>query len=208
VPSPDAAITSLAPGARTDAAPGRAGVRMVLGGDACFTPASGPPLTLGRGDVIRTRDVRRGEWHAGEAGVLWVDVTGSGRDRCPRPCPSPKRVACRPLPRVHRWAMTEAVLAQAARAGSFPCIARFGRPGADLTPALRAEVHRLEPGRRTSTRSSQSAVAIVLAGTGASVVGRRRIGWAAGDVLAIPPGAVIGHRADETADLFVVEALV
>jgi gentisate 1,2-dioxygenase len=171
---------------------------MVLEGEARFTPAAGPGLTLARGDVIRTRHVRYGEWEAGAAGVRWVDVTGSERAGCLRSCP---------VPRVHRWAMTEAVLAHAARAGCFPCIARFGRPGADVTPALRAEVHRLESGRRTSTRSSHATVAIVLAGAGASVVGGRRIGWEAGDVFEIPRGAPVGHRADETADLFVVEAL-
>lgn len=101
--------------------------------------------------------------------------------------------------------MIEAVFAQAARIGSFPRIARFGTPGRDLTPTMRAEVHRLDPGRRTPTaRSGHNAVVIVLAGSGASVVDGRRLGWDAGDVFAIDPGAAVGHRAGETADLLIV----
>jgi quercetin dioxygenase-like cupin family protein len=204
VPVPDVTVSTLPPGAWPDAAPRAAGVRMVLEGEACLE-TSGTVLTLARGDAVRTRDVPPGSWRAGDAGVRWVDVLGA-EDSCPRPCP--KRGACRPLARVHRWAMTEAVLAQAARAGSFPRIARYGTPRADLTRTLRVEVHRLDPGRWTpSVRSGHRGVTVVLAGAGASVVGGRRFSWEAGDVFAIPPELEVDHRAGETADLLIVSAL-
>jgi gentisate 1,2-dioxygenase len=194
------AVTHLEPGMRA-AGPRHAGVRLVLDGQALYAPPSGPALKLARGDLVRTRDVRHGEWRAGDAGAIWIDavdrplvaaIAAEGEpdspcDRCP-------------FPRVHRWSRTESVLGEAG-------IARFGSPasGSDLTPTLRVEVQRLDAGSRTpSVRASGSAVVVALTGSGTSVVGGWSFGWEAGDVFVVPPGAAVDHLPDATADLLVV----
>lgn len=219
-------VTYLRPGARARVPRSACGVRIVLEGEAAFEPVAGTRLTLARGDVVRTQDVGVAEWEAGADGALWLDAVdlplvsaispesleGAGLARCRRAprrsrCGPEEHPACLPLPVVHRWAKTEAVLADAAGDGSFPQVARYGTPrlGRDLTSALRAEVHRLEPGRRgPSVRTHQSAVMVVLAGTGTSVVGGWRIPWAPGDVFVAPPGAAVDHQAEALSDLLVI----
>jgi gentisate 1,2-dioxygenase len=195
------AITHLGPGARPSRAPSGAGVRVVVEGQALYTPPSGRELALARNDLVRTRDVRHGEWRAGDAGALWLDavdqplVSAIGADG-PTPSPCDR---C-PFPRVHRWTQTEAVLGDGG-------VARFGSPasGGDLTRTLRVEVHRLRAGLRTpSVHASHSAVVLVLAGSGTSVVGGWLIGWDAGDVFVVPPGTAADHRPGVTSDLLIV----
>jgi len=208
------AVTSLEPGKSAVEGTQAAGIRVVLEGEVRFTPSSGPELTLVPGDVARTRDAGAERWQAGDSGAVWFDATDLEPERAPCPrlrhrgaCPPGERLACPSRPRVHRWARTEDVLASAAADGSFPQIARFGvpRPGGDLTPTLRAEVHRLDAGRRTpSVWASRSSVVAVLAGSGTSVVHGRRLCWDARDVFVVPAGAPVDHHADVTSDLFIV----
>jgi gentisate 1,2-dioxygenase len=209
------AVTHLRPGVQPATGPPSAGVRVVLEGGARFT-ASG---TVSRGDVVRLQDVPPEAWRAGDGGVLWLDVLDlplvaaiSPDSLDPARVPAPRRggpcpPTCRPLARVQRWARTEAVLAEGRSDDGFPTVARFGRPkvAGDLTATLRAEAHRLQPGHRSpSVRSSQSAVVVVLAGTGTSVVGGWRFAWEPGDVFVAPPGAPVDHQADVAADLIVI----
>lgn len=219
-------VTYLKPGARTRTARSASGVRIVLEGEAGFAPVAGTHLTLARGDVVRTQDAGAADWEAGEQGALWLDVMdvplvsaispesleGAEHARCRRAprrsrCGAEERPACLPLPVIHRWAKTEAVLAEATGDGSSPRIARYGTPkvGGDLTPSLRAEVHRVDPGRRSpSVRANESAVVVVLAGTGTSVVGGWRVPWQPGDVFVAPPGAAVDHHTDVMSDLLVI----
>jgi gentisate 1,2-dioxygenase len=218
-------VTHLEPGSRTRTPRTASGIRIVLDGEAAFTVA-GSRLTLARGDVIRTQDAGAADWQAGDEGALWLDaidlplvsaispesLEGAEHARCRRAprrsrCGPEHRPACLPPPVIHRWAKTGAVLADAVAEGSVLGIARFGTPkrGGDLTAALRAEVHRLEPGRRSpSVRANQSAVMVVLSGTGTSVVGGWRVPWEPGDVLVAPPGAPVDHHADAVSDLLVI----
>lgn len=215
-------VTYLRPGERTRTPRSASGVRIVLEGQAGFAPVAGSCLTLARRDIIRTQDAGPADWEAGEAGALWLDaldlplvsaispesLDGAERARCRRAprrsrCGPGTRPGCLPLPIIHRWEQTEAVLA----AGRFPRIARYGTPrrGGDLTPALRTEAHRLDPGRRgPSVRANHSAVMVVLAGTGTSVVAGWRVPWGPGDVIVAPPGAAVDHHADVTSDLLVI----
>src|SRR5690606_29978930 len=155
------AVTHMAPGTPAIPGPDDAGVRLVLDGEALYTgPSGGPNLTLARHDLVRTRDVRYGEWRAGERVAVWLDVLDRalGGD-----APAAPGGRC-PFPRVHRWEKTDEVLAEGG-------LARFGSPatGGDLTRTLRVEVHRLEAAVRSpSVRAGHSTVVAALTGSGTS----------------------------------------
>jgi gentisate 1,2-dioxygenase len=214
------AVTYLPPGLHSLPAPDSTGVRVLLEGEVGFTPAAGAAFRLSARDVVRTGDIGPGEWEAGDSGALWLDAvdmplvsalsSGDGmrpRRPGPGPCAFAEGADCLTPTRVHRWAQTRTVLEQAAAQGSFPGIARFGAPrrGRDLTATVRAEVHRVEAGRRTpSVRANQSAVVVVLGGAGSTVVDGCRLSWGPGDVFVLPAGAPVDHHADVTADLLIV----
>lgn len=109
---------------------------------------------------------------------------------------------------VYRWADTDAALTGLLDSGDEPGLAvRFSDPtsGRDIMPTLRAEMHRLRPGRRgATTRTVGSSVWLVHRGSGQSVIDGVRFEWSAGDVFVVPSWAALDHEAVETADLFMM----
>jgi gentisate 1,2-dioxygenase len=70
-------------------------------------------------------------------------------------------------------------------------------------PTLRAEMHRVLAGHRTSTvRTTGSAIWVVYRGSGATVADGRRLRWGAGDMFVTPSWAAVDHEAADDADLF------
>jgi gentisate 1,2-dioxygenase len=77
--------------------------------------------------------------------------------------------------------------------------------GRDIMPTLRAEMHRLLPGRRTATtRTVGSGIWVVYQGAGASVINGVRYEWGVGDVFVVPSWAMVDHEAYDPADLFLL----
>jgi gentisate 1,2-dioxygenase len=109
---------------------------------------------------------------------------------------------------VYRWADTDAaldaLLGDSVDAG---VAVRFSDPtaGRDIMPTLRAEMHRLRPGRRgPTTRTVGSSIWVVYRGSGHSVINGERFDWAAGDIFVVPSWAAVDHAAVEPADLFMM----
>ena len=108
----------------------------------------------------------------------------------------------------YRWAETDARLtAMLGVPGRDSATVRYVDPvsGRDIMPTLRAELHRLRPGHRTSTvRTVGSAIWVVYQGSGQSVIGDQRFEWGPGDMFVVPSWAPVDHEATEPADLFVL----
>jgi gentisate 1,2-dioxygenase len=116
----------------------------------------------------------------------------------------------------YRWSRTDAHLRSQLSGGTAAAAVRFTDPtnGRDIMPTLRAELHRVQPGHRTSTtRTVGSSVWLVHRGVGATVIDGIRYPWSAGDIFVVPSWAAWDHEAYEPCDLFllsdapVIEAL-
>jgi hypothetical protein len=77
--------------------------------------------------------------------------------------------------------------------------------GGPALPTMSCEMHRLMPGRRSApVRRVGSAVVVVYAGAGTSVINGQRFEWSTGDMFVIPSWAAVDHQASEPTDLFVI----
>jgi gentisate 1,2-dioxygenase len=82
---------------------------------------------------------------------------------------------------------------------------RYADPvtGRDIMPTVRAEMHRVLAGHRTSTvRAAGSGIWVVYRGSGATVIDGRRFRWTTGDMFVTPSWAAVDHEAADDADLF------
>lgn len=109
---------------------------------------------------------------------------------------------------VYRWSATDRALAELAEAtGRADVTVRYVDPtsGRDALPTMRCAIRRLRAGFHTpTTQTVGSSLLVVRSGRGQSVVDGVRFEWERGDVLAVPSWAPVDHRADQTADIFVV----
>jgi gentisate 1,2-dioxygenase len=140
----------------------------------------------------------RSEGHFGGAGLLPVGTQ-------PVTVEHPASGRFSPL-LAYRWADVDTALSRLLettkrRAGAI----RYTNPvtGADVMPTLRAELHRVLSGHRTSTvRAVGSSIWVVHRGSGATVIDGRRYAWGEGDMFVTPSWAAVDHEAADDADLF------
>lgn len=108
----------------------------------------------------------------------------------------------------YRWSAADAALSRMMEpTGRREARIRYADPetGRDIMPTLRAELHRILAGHRTSTaRTVGSEICVVFRGSGATVVDGRRFRWTTGDMLVLPSWAAVDHEADGDADLFLL----
>ena len=77
--------------------------------------------------------------------------------------------------------------------------------GGPAVSTFACEMHRLEPGARTSTkRKTGSSVYVVFQGSGRSVINGVRFEWGPGDIFVAPSWASVDHEANLQADLFAI----
>ncbi|GEL20687.1 cupin domain-containing protein [Pseudonocardia asaccharolytica] len=130
-----------------------------------------------------------------------------------RPVAQPEPRPSSPIA-AYRWEHTDAALADqlALEEEGHPGVVepghaavRFTNPttGGDVMPTIRAEMHRLRPGARTTTRREVgSAVWQVFDGRGRVQVGEREWPVERGDLVAVPSWAPLTLTADTGLDLF------
>ncbi len=106
------------------------------------------------------------------------------------------------------WETTDRALdAALADSGGPAASVTFVNPvnGASVIPTLGCEMHRVVAGRRTTVdRRTGSAIYVVYAGSGASVIDGMRFEWATGDIFVAPSWSKVEHEAMETSTLFAV----
>ena len=116
-------------------------------------------------------------------------------------------IAHSPLLR-YRWGETERTLEALHRARGGPMVSlEFVNPltGGPAVSTFACEMHRLEPGARTSTkRKTGSSVYVVFQGSGRSVINGVRFEWGPGDIFVAPSWASVDHEASARADLFAI----
>jgi gentisate 1,2-dioxygenase len=116
-------------------------------------------------------------------------------------------VAHSPLLR-YRWGETERTLETLHQARGGPMISlEFVNPltGSPVVSTFACEMHRIYPGKRTSTRrKTGSSVYVVFQGTGCTVINSIRFEWGPGDIFVTPSWASVDHEALERADLFAI----
>jgi gentisate 1,2-dioxygenase len=109
---------------------------------------------------------------------------------------------------VYRREDTDAALAALLAEQDGPLVAlEYVNPatGGPALPTMSCEMHRLLPGGRTTpVRRVGSAVVVVYAGAGTSVIDGQRFEWSTGDMFVIPSWGAVDHQASEPADLFVI----
>jgi len=102
------------------------------------------------------------------------------------------------VPRARFDAARDAALAADAATGEYPMdqSAAFGCGFPATTPLVLARYLRVGAGESLSTRFSASGeVHYVIAGTGGTTVGAETIAWGPGDVMVLPGGGAVEHRA-------------
>ena len=106
----------------------------------------------------------------------------------------------------YRWPSVDAALSRLIETtGQRAACVRYADPvtGRDIMPTVRAEMHRVLAGHRTSTlRTAGSGIWVVYRGSGATVIDGCRFRWTAGDMFVTPSWAAVDHEADGDADLF------
>jgi gentisate 1,2-dioxygenase len=106
------------------------------------------------------------------------------------------------------WEVTDGALEALARGSNEPSVGvEFTDPrtGGPVLPTLGCEMHRLKPEQRTTTvRRAGSAIFVVFAGAGTSVIDGQAFHWTAGDVFVTPSWSAVDHAAHEPSDLFVL----
>jgi gentisate 1,2-dioxygenase len=107
---------------------------------------------------------------------------------------------------IYRWADTLNRLDRLAAASDEPLVSvEYADPetGASVLPTLSCAAVRVR-GRSAPVRRAGSAVHVVFAGHGSSVIEGQRFDWGPGDMFAVPSWAAAEHAADEQAELFVL----
>jgi gentisate 1,2-dioxygenase len=106
----------------------------------------------------------------------------------------------------YRWPSVDAALSRLTETeGRRSACVRYADPatGRDIMPTVRAEMHRVLAGHRTSTaRTAGSGIWVVFRGSGGTVIDGQRFRWGAGDMFVTPSWAAVDHEADDDADLF------
>jgi gentisate 1,2-dioxygenase len=106
----------------------------------------------------------------------------------------------------YRWPSVDAALSRLIETTGQPAASvRYADPvtGRDIMPTVRAEMHRVLAGHRTSTvRTAGSGIWVVYRGSGATVIDGRRFRWTAGDMFVTPSWVAVDHEATDDADLF------
>jgi gentisate 1,2-dioxygenase len=166
---------------------------LVRGLDAVFFEP-GPDELSGYRQVTRSRS----EHYFGGAGLLPVGAEAVTVDE-----PASGRFS-RLL--AYRWPVVDEALSRLLESTGLRAAAiRYADPstGGDVMPTLRAELHRVLAGCRTSTvRTVGSSIWVVYRGSGATVIAGRRYRWNAGDMFVAPSWAAVDHQAESDADLF------
>lgn len=108
----------------------------------------------------------------------------------------------------YRWRDTDRALASLlAHRGTPSVTMRYVDPsnGRDALPTMRCSMTRMVPaGRQPATRRTGSAVCVVFAGEGRTVIDGVAMTWQAGDMFAVPSWAAVDHEVFAEANIFSV----
>jgi gentisate 1,2-dioxygenase len=110
-----------------------------------------------------------------------------------------------PLLAYRRRDTDRALAALLAHRGESSATIRYVDPstGQDALPTMRCTMTRMVPaGRRPATRRTGSAVCVVFAGEGRTVIDGVAMTWRAGDMFAVPSWAAVDHEVFADADIF------
>jgi gentisate 1,2-dioxygenase len=210
-------------------------LRFVLSGSGATTVVDGKACAMAEGDLVTTPGWCWHEHiHRGEGPIVWLDVLDASLHRYlgtdafqpgpPNAYPplapdaaftssllvpetSGQPAAHSPVFR-YPWAQAAEAVGKAPLGRDGTRRVRYANPlnGGPVMSFLDCWLMELAPGNETAAfRTSASAVCAVVEGTGSSEVGRDTFTWEPRDVIALPAGNWIRHRANaERVRLFVV----
>ena len=210
-------------------------LRFVVSGSGASTVVDGKACAMAEGDLVTTPGWCWHEhMHRGSGPIVWLDVLDASLHRylgtdafqpgpandmpkltpdaaftsaCLVPEIADKRTGYSPLFR-YPWAEAAAAVSAAPIGRDGARRVRYANPldGGPVMSLLDCWLIEIAPGAATVRfKTSANAVCAVMEGTGASEIGRSSLDWAPRDVLSVPHGNWIVHRAGpKRARLFVV----
>ncbi len=210
-------------------------LRFVMSGSGATTVVDGKPCAMDFGDLVTTPGWCWHEHiHKGEGPIVWLDVLDASLHRylgtdAFQPGP-PNAVPALPadeaftsslmVPEITRpvagyspvfrypWKEARDAVAKAPAGRDGARRVRYANPlnGGPVMQFLDCWLIELAPGQQTTgLRTSASAVACIVEGEGSSAVGKDELDWAQRDVLSLPAGNWMKHRAGPAgARLFIV----
>lgn len=210
-------------------------LRFVLSGSGATTVVDGKPCAMSFGDLVTTPGWCWHEHvHRGDGPIVWLDVLDASLHRYlgtdafqPGPANELPAIAADAaftsslmVPEIaapaagyspvfrYPWEQAREAVAMAPAGRDGAKRVRYANPvnGGSVMQFLDCWLMELAPGQETiGIRTTASAVACIVEGGGSSTVGKDEIAWGQRDVLSLPSGNPIRHRAgSDGARLFVV----